>query len=194
MSLVYGVGTYQKGMIIDGIAASRTKYYATWSSMLARCYGEKERIKCPTYNSCSVSDEWLIFKNFYDWAKYQNYFLDPNFYLDKDILKKGNNVYADHLCCIVPREINNLFTKRNNLRGKYPIGVSYHPYNHNFIATMAQKGRKVHIGSFTNEKDAFTAYKEAKEKYIKLIADKYVDQIDKVVYESLYNYSVDLED
>lgn len=194
MSMVYDVGTYQPGMIIDGVAASRTKYYATWCSMLARCYSEKEKPKNPAYSGCTVSESWLTFSNFYDWASRQKYFLVQDYYLDKDILHKGNKIYASDTCCVVPREINNLFTRREKCRGKYPIGVSYHPQNHNLIATMAQNGKKVHIGSFTDEVEAFLAYKEAKEKYIKLLAEKYAGKIDDNVYKALCEYVVDIED
>ena len=43
--------------------------------------------------------------------------------IDKDILYKGNKIYCPEKCIFVPFSINSLFTKRQNRRGDYPIGV-----------------------------------------------------------------------
>ena len=43
------------------------------------------------------------------------------------------------------------------------------------------------VGRFYNSEDAFICYKEAKEKYIKEVADEYKDKIPQKLYEALYN-------
>ena len=50
------------------------------------------------------------------------------------------------------------------------------------------------LGSFDSVTEAFNAYKEAKESYIKEIANKWKSQIDPRAYEALYNYTVDIDD
>ena len=33
--------------------------------------------------------------------------------IDKDILVKGNKVYSPNTCCLVPKNVNNLFIKKH---------------------------------------------------------------------------------
>ena len=47
---------------------------------------------------------------------------------------------------------------------------------------------------FKNDIDAFNAYKTEKEKCIKLYADKYKNELNKSVYNALYNYKVEIND
>jgi len=63
-----GVGKYKPCHSIDknGIAKT-TKQYATWTSMLQRCYDVKFKINLPTYIGCSVCGEWLNFQTFAEW-------------------------------------------------------------------------------------------------------------------------------
>ena len=87
------------------------------------------------------------------------------FHLDKDILVKGNKLYSEDTCSFVPAEINTLFCKANKTRGRY-----------NTI------------------EEAFLAYKQAKEAYIKELANKWKDVIDPRVYEALMDYQVEITD
>lgn len=57
----------------------------------------------PTYEGCTVCDEWLYFSNFKKWFD-ENYI--EGFQLDKDIIIRGNKVYSPQTCCFVPKEIN----------------------------------------------------------------------------------------
>lgn len=52
----------------------------------------------------------------------------------------------------------------------------------------------MYLGTFDTINEAFNAYKEAKEKYIKEVADKWKDQLEPRVYEALYNYKVEIND
>jgi hypothetical protein len=95
----------------------------------------------------------------------------------------------------VPQEINKLFTKRQRCRGALPIGVSLGVGTHKPYRVYIQDGEKQHyLGFFDNVIDAFNAYKEAKEKRIKELADKYRDKLEPRVYEALYNYKVEITD
>ena len=55
-------------------------------------------------------------------------------------------------------------------------------------------GKKRHMGLFINHECAFLAYKEAKEAYIKEVANKWKDQIDPRVYDALLRYEVEITD
>ena len=83
-----GLNDYEYPIQSNGVMLSS---YAKWKSMLQRCYSEKyvDRRKC--YVDCSVCEEWLRFSNFKRWFD-KNYI--EGYYLDKDILVKGNKVYT----------------------------------------------------------------------------------------------------
>ena len=118
---VLGKGIYRKGKYSFGKKGNPTKEYSVWLSMLTRCYNSRFLKNNETYIGCEVCDEWLEFQNFAEWF-HQNY--KDGYQLDKDLLTKGNKIYSPETCCFVPQEINLLLVRRQNRRGKYPIGVS----------------------------------------------------------------------
>ena len=175
------------------------KSYLVWRSMLARCYDEKFHIKENTYEPCEVCEEWEYFENFEQWFDKNYYEIDnEKMCLDKDIVNKGNKIYSPQTCVFVPQTINNLFTKSDKSRGDYPIGVSYYKKYDNYVASMSimEKGHKKHktLGYFNTPQEAFGKYKLEKEKYIKLVAEKYKEYISNKVYNALLNYTVEITD
>ena len=164
--------------------------------MIERCYNPYELNKKPTYIDCYVCEEWHNFQNFAEWY-YKNIYNCNNerMHLDKDILIKGNKIYSPKTCCIVPQRINVMFTKRQNCRGKYPIGVKWHKRDKIFEVCCYDKNcNRQYLGRFDNEIDAFTCYKNYKEKVIKQVADEYKELIPKELYEALYKYEVEIND
>ena len=196
---ICGVGVIGDATTIDN-KGKHLPEYTLWSNMLRRCYGENRLVKSPSYDGCSVSDEFLNFTFFTDWCNNQvgfgsrDYKNEP-YALDKDILVKGNKVYSEDTCGFVPREVNNLFTLRKNKRGDSIIGVCYAKANKKFVAQLnTGKGIQDRLGYFNKEAEAFFAYKQAKESYIKEVANKWKDKIDTRVYEALMNWVVEITD
>jgi len=189
---VYNVGVIGDEIIkIDGEVL---KVYRLWRSVLQRCYDKNTLMKRPTYVNCTVSDNFRYFPYFKEWCSKQIGFNVDGWDLDKDILLKGNRVYSEDTCCFVPREVNSLFTKSNKTRGNLPIGVSYKKHNEKFSACLRKYGKLFHIGYFTTEIEAFHAYKEAKEAYVKEVANKWKGVLDTKVYVALMNYQVEITD
>lgn len=196
----YNPSYYGKGYIGEGYKPSKNdKIMQCWSNMLKRVYNENYLKLHPTYRQCSVCDEWLNFQNFYNWYIENYYTVDDHIMcLDKDILIKGNKIYSPNTVMFVPQFINKIFTKRDNDRGEYPIGVYKH--SNRFVAGCSvydhidNKHYVYRIGSYDNPNDAFLAYKEYKEKYIKFIANVYKDKIPFKLYNTLINYRVDIND
>ncbi len=191
------VGGFEKGRV--KIVRKRAKERAIWERLLRRCYNEKHHREKPTYKGCEVSENFKDFLYFKDWCNKQVGFNSKDekgrsFALDKDILIRGNKVYSEDTCCFVPADINNLVIKANSIRGKYMIGVSYNKMKGRFESYINVFGSKRHLGTFNTELEAFYAYKEAKEAYIKEVAEKYKDQIDPRVYEVLMKYQVEITD
>lgn len=193
--LVYGVGVNDyKG---------NTKYnhvhiqsYHTWGQMLKRCYSKEFLDKQPTYRGCSVCEEWWSFSNFKKWFD-ENYI--EGYCLDKDILFKGNKIYSPETCCFVPNEINVLLCKNDSRRGKMPIGVYERKMvnGYKYVAYVNNNTKKhFHLGTFNTPKEAFVAYKFAKEAHIKEMATQYFNdgKITEKVYNALMNYKVEITD
>ena len=186
---VHSVGFLGVGSYKTSINGKHVKSYTTWRSMLARCYDVIQ--STATYKDVTVCEEWHNFQNFAKWFE-ENY--TEGFELDKDIICPSCKVYSPSTCCFVPQEVNKLFTKRNNNRGEFPIGVCDSGFN-TFIAQFSFGiGRQKYLGSFRTPEEAFQVYKEAKEKHIKELADKWRDKIDPRVYEAMYNYKVEITD
>ena len=51
-----------------------------------------------------------------------------------------------------------------------------------------------HLGLFDTANEAFEVYKQAKEDYIKEVADEYKDIIPFELYKAMYDYKVDVDD
>lgn len=171
-----------------------SKEYQHWSSMMARSYDASYKEKFPTYKDVTTCDEWKNFQTFAKWCNTQKNFHLPDFVLDKDIFKKGNKVYSIETCMFVPHQINSLFVKGDARRGSLPIGVYFATKNSKLGACVGIRGKNMHLGFFLDEMTAFLAYKKAKERHIKEMADDYKDVISEKCYKALYDYKVEITD
>lgn len=183
-----------------------TKEYDTWFQMIRRCFDEKEKEKRPSYKNATCCKEWLLFENFYEWLHSQENFdkwynsksNKERWCLDKDILAKGNKVYSPETCCLVPNNVNVLFTNRKNHRGSLPIGVTKH--NNQFMAQcmnpFTDNKNQEYLGTYPTPEEAFHAYKIYKEDIIKQVAKIEYDNsnITKECYQAMMNYEVEITD
>ena len=190
---VFGVGVIGECLTVDS-CGNRLKEYQVWKGMLERCYSDKFQAKKPTYKGCIVSENFVCYPYFKKWCNKQIGFDQVGWHLDKDILSKGNKVYSEDTCCFVPQEINSLLVRSNATRGKYPLGVSYLTRLGMFEASVSLGGRNKRIGRFYNAQEAFYAYKEVKESYIKEVANKWKDRIDPRAYEALMSWNIEITD
>ena len=195
---VYGVGVSGNKYPIraNGVI---TKEYTLWYSMLSRCYSDGFKNKRPTYEGCEVSDKFKSYEYFYEWCNKQIGFgNDGNgnpFQLDKDLLVKGSKVYSENTCVFIPSEINSLLIKSTASRGEHLIGVCWNKKAKAFIARVNKsKGGSEWLGYFNTELEAFNAYKQAKESFIKEQAEKWKDEIDERAYKALMDYEVNIDD
>ena len=190
----YGVGVVGEAFV------KNDTMYNTWMCMLNRCYGAAHLKENSAYKDCSVSDNFRYYPYFKEWCENQIGFnvLDDKgktFALDKDILVKGNKVYSEDTCCFVPQEINSLQFSKQRKESNLPKGVSYDARTDKYVAQIGGKGKlKTFIGRYTTSEEAFLAYKEAKEDYIKEVANKWKDHIDLRVYNKLMNWEVSTND
>ena len=195
----YGVGYLGEGEYKTRENGKLHKYYKIWSYMLMRCYDPKYQEKEPAYKGCTVEKYLLNFQNMCEWLE-KNYYEIPGerMCLDKDILYKRNKIYSRDTCIFVPEKINLLFTKRDNSRGKDPIGVYQLPSGNYQVSCNNGYGRKIYLGTYSTKEEAFRIYKNYKEKLIKEVIDSYKGKIPEPYYsrlkEAMYNYKVEIDD
>lgn len=181
---IMGVGEYDHNHLA----------YTYWNSMICRGFSAEYKEAYPTYVNVTVCDEWLNYQTFANWAVQQIGFGDKGFVLDKDILLKRNKTYSPDTCVFVPHQINSLLVKADAMRGEWPIGVYFDSKKCKLAACVRINGSNKTLGYFKTAEDAFNAYKVAKEKYIKHMADKHRDSISVEAFNALYNYEVEITD
>ena len=195
----FGKGYLGEGKYKVSENGKPTDEYDVWHGMLQRCYDPKLHEKYSTYKDCRVEDKWLNFQHMGEWIE-ENYYEIPGekMCLDKDILEKGNKIYSRKTCIFVPERINLLFTKRDNDRGKNPIGVSDLPSGNYRVLCSDGYGKQIHLGVYTSKEKAFQVYKQYKERIIKETINSYEGKIPEPYYsrlkEAMYNYKVEMDD
>lgn len=194
---VFGIGVNENKQKVSD-RGKLIREYVLWTSILNRC-SKNCWDRFPTYVGTNISENFKSYEYFYEWCQEQIGFntKDRNneyWQLDKDILVKGNKLYSEDTCCFIPQEVNTLFVKRVNKRGKHPIGVYLDKRTSNFIAQCNAKGKHTFLGRYKTEVEAFQVYKEFKEALIKGVANEYKSQLGTRTYEALMNYTVEITD
>jgi len=93
--------------------------YQRWANTLKRCYDEKNLLLAPSYEGCTMVEEWHSFSNFKAWHDIN---FVPEWHLDKDILKDNNKIYGPDSCVFVPVYLNQILAV--NTSGKCLPGVN----------------------------------------------------------------------
>lgn len=159
--------------------------------MIDRC--TRFRKSSASYVDCEICEGWENFQNFAKWYYENEYQCNEPLCIDKDILTHGNKIYSPDTCILVPQRINLLFIKEYARRGDLPIGVIKHGNGYSVHCSL-DNHTKNYIGFYYDPILAFAAYKEAKEKYIKEVADSYKNLIPQKIYEAVINYRIEITD
>ena len=189
---LYGIAS-RLGDAPVGKGKDRAFEYTTWANMLKRCYSEKDLVDNPSYRDKSVCEQWLIYENFYSWCK-QVVHKEFGWQLDKDLLVKGNKVYSPETCVFLPPRINGVILRCDKSRGDLPIGIHFDKSRLKYKVTCQNEFDKQYQKRFHSLEDAWLCYKTEKERVIKVIAEKYKDEIDPRAYQALINYTVEITD
>lgn len=190
--LVCGVG--DTGGLPTRVNGKIVKSYNVWEHMLTRCYNPKCQSKNPTYKNCVVSEEWKYYPNF---LKFFEEFYREGYHLDKDILVTNNKTYSTEYCRFVPERINLLLLQKGNARGDLPIGVTFQKGRKKPYRTSVKiKGKNKSLGYFSTPEEAFLSYKQAKEEYVKEVAEEFYKrgEICEDIYNALMVWEVNIDD
>jgi hypothetical protein len=190
--LVHGIGRYDKGKYKGCIDYVATFEYGVWTRMLRRCSDQQFQKENPTYTGCGVSEEFLNFQDFAEWASKQKGFRSEGWQLDKDLLLKGNKVYSSATCVFLPEEINKALPNSKASRGVYPVGVEKH--GPSFRAKVGGSIKQVRYGCYSTPEAAFERYRVEKKRSLCELAEKYKSQLDRRAYEALLNYDINIGD
>lgn len=194
---VFGIGTndYEPKIKKNGV---EIKSYCVWRQMLKRVFYEKtlhSTHKC--YEGVEMYNEWLSFSSFKKWFDENEHYAKKGWSLDKDLLShyyKLNKTYSPVTCCFLPDEINKAMVVQKRTVYDLPLGV-YISNNGKFVARFRRNGEKrKHLGTFDTIEEAFSAYKETKEAWLKFLANKYKSELDPRAYEALMAYEVRIDD
>lgn len=157
--------------------------YRKWHSILERT---SPAYNCSAYEHVSVCEEWLTLSNFKRWFD-DNYI--EGFAIDKDLFSPPEHkTYSPETCCFLPRIINNAIKK---FPSDKPIGINALP-NGRFRVVLSAHAKQTLVGYYSSFKEAQLAYKLAKEKYVKELAEKYFKEgkITERVYNALMKYEI----
>lgn len=190
-----GQGRFSNLMKKEGEKAPE-EIYAYWHRMIGRCFNPKEIIKNTgrRYIFVNVHKDWHNFQNFAEWAIQQ-----PNWNLghelDKDLLGTGYE-YSSENCTFLPADVN-AFLAENWSKHVHdlPIGVNYLKPGTigakvGYVSRChTDKGRE-YLGYFDDPMDAYFAYKQAKEQYAKVLAEKFKPVITDAAYEKLKSFEL----
>ena len=190
---VQGVGYLGEGPHKAYITGKKySTEYKIWVDMLTRTY---TNVKGIAYECARVCEDWHNFQNFAGWCKNQKFFGLVDYELDKDIIVRGNNLYSPEYCTFVPGFINRLVINRSNYRGKFKIGVFLNlNAKKKYTSSISIEGKRVQLGTFYDEREAYLAYKSAKEDHIKTVAQENKDKISEEVYNSLMRWEINEND
>lgn len=197
---VFNLGITGNKCPIKKIDGKITKEYLSWRSMIERCCDEEYKNKHPTYKNVTCCKEWLLYENFYKWIhsqeNFEKWLNGHQWNIDKDILVKGNKVYSPETCCLVPNNVNKLFTKCDSTRGKYPIGVCKSERGFGAYCQNPFTNKKEHLGYHTTPIKGFQAYKKYKENLIKQVAQIEYNKgnITERCYKAMLKYRVEITD
>lgn len=172
-----------------------TVEYVAWSGMFWRCYDERKLIKNPTYAGCYVQENWYNFQDFCSWFACQKQAY-AGWCLDKDLLVRDNKCYSADTCCLLPAGINTLLAYKRKENG-CPPGVHYGTKEGLYKAQIKDRfsGRNQRLLGMSNDPvEMFFLYKEAKESEVKFLAGKWKGDLDKIAYEQLMIWTVDIDE
>lgn len=198
-TLAYGLGINDWHTKISNGGGKHIPEYKMWLRVLERALSNKWKVSNPTYKDTTVDPRWYSMTAFIeDVSTLVGYeqAIGSSWHLDKDLLFKGNKHYSKDTCCFLPVEINSLLAISKSNRGEYPSGVHFRKRHSKrpYCVAIRIGGRVRSLGSFKTPEEAFLAYKQAKEDYIKEVANKWKDQIELRAYEALINWTVEITD
>lgn len=171
--LVCGVGVVGKRFPDD------SHIYNSWNRMIVRTHQESFLQANPTYRKVEVSEELLVYENFYKVFTNLVGCEDESFSLDKDILSQHLGLkkptYSEYTIALVPRRINSIVIDRDVMAG---IRVSE-------FGTFYVDYRDEYMGAYGSLEEAQNKYLMTKTEDLMGLVDEYEGRLDPRVVVAL---------
>ena len=158
--------------------------YQQWLGIVGRVKRDK------LYANVSISDDFLDFDTYLEWAKEQigfNTYDDGGllYHIDKDLLSEPYNlIYSKDTCLFIPLELN-LMCKPNR-NSSLKKGVQFlKGRNKPYRAYINIDGKSTGLGYYYTEDEANERYKIARLSRIDDLYLKYKDKVDPRVWDAL---------
>lgn len=185
--LVYGWGVNDVDYCVSGytkIDGKRVRtwecpYYKDWNDML--CRGSSQRLKKnrPTYETCTICEEWKYLSNFIKWVDSQPNKDWQNCCLDKDLLGETKE-YQPNNCSYISKGLNSFIIDSKKSRGSLFIGVALFPKNkknpYQAYCSNPFTRKQEHLGYFATELEAHKAWQAKKHEHACQLADLQADE------------------
>lgn len=190
---VQGIGWIGEG---DATRTTEPHIYNRWKAMLSRVKGRPNHVSNERYTNVTVCERWKNFQFFCEDFKSMEHSGREGFELDKDLTVPNSKIYSPETCAFVPKEVNSLLLTTNKIRGKHPVGVhEKNSKNKTFFCAGIRKWgvkKSISLGSYDTPELAFSAYKKAKEDYIKEVAERHFQKgnISEKIYNNLINWEI----
>lgn len=179
---ICGMGYIGDGWASISKRSAESLVYDVWVNMLSRCYDDYTQSQQPAYIGCSVDERWHSLEVFAHW--YLNHpFRGEGFHLDKDLLVKGNRVYSEEVCTLIPPEVNAALSIKPSPKSGLPIGVN--KIDNGYVARLCTGETREYLGYYKTPEEAHEVYVKAKEDYIRRLAEKWKGQIEGKAYQAL---------
>lgn len=190
------------GKYVTRVNNKKVKACQLWENIRNRCeyLPYKNEVRFGKYSDADSCTEWKDFQNFASWFEsvQLNGYFHEGWQLDKDLLIKGNKIYSAEVCVFLPEEVNKALNTKSRTRGELPLGICYHKKDkkHIIVAyTCKHPDFKMYAYLPSNQvENGFKMYKEAREAYVRFLAEKYRDKLDPRAYKALVEYEVNIDD
>ena len=158
--------------------------YQQWCGIISRLNHHK------LYTDVSISDDFLDFDKYLEWAKEQigfNTYDDDGllYHIDKDLLSEPDNlIYSKDTCLFIPQELNVMCKPTRNSNLKKGVQFQKHkkkPYR----AYINIDGKSTGLGYYYTEEEANERYKIARLSRIDDLYLKYKDKVDPRVWDAI---------
>lgn len=161
-SRVYGVGINDfYGPIhfhIDGKEVV-CPFYSRWVAILSRCYSERVKKTCPSYEGCYVCDDWVYFSRFRSWMEKQNW---EGFDLVRDFPFGKSRCFSPETCDFLPTSVTGIVKYSNSRKSGLPLGVYHDKSRNKFRACLTVNNKTISLGRFDSPTEAHKCWLSAK--------------------------------
>lgn len=188
LTTVKGVGHIGVGPYMSQFRFGATVEYKIWLNILIACYDAHTLNRNNRTVNHVICDEWRNFQVFAKWLVGLGYYDSSVYTINQSLLGGDSLVYSPETVCYIPISLrNHLGVKWKRGRDDLPQGVQWCKRTKKYNATISMGGA-VHLGRHFKLADAAYAYKLAKEKYVKEVAELHRHELEPRVYEALMRW------